>query len=219
MLKYEKNAYIYGRGGSEKPQKGALRIVTEKKRKEDWAEKMIIELFNSRSEKAIAMCQNKYGRLAYSVSYNILHSNEDAEECVSDAMLGLWNSIPPKQPNSLSAYLCSLVRNISLNKYHYNHAEKRNGEFDLVLDELDEIISNDDWSKELSEGEITDVINIFLSELKERDRVVFVRRYYYSDSTPDIASAMGESEGAIAMRLSRLRAKLRKRLTKEGIYI
>ncbi|MBR6602488.1 MAG: sigma-70 family RNA polymerase sigma factor, partial [Clostridia bacterium] len=74
-------------------------------------------------------------------------------------------------------------------------------------------------SKELSEGEITDVINIFLSELKERDRVVFVRRYYYSDSTPDIASAMGESEGAIAMRLSRLRAKLRKRLTKEGIYI
>ncbi len=193
--------------------------MTENKRKDDWAEKMIIELFNSRSEKAIAMCQNKYGRLAYSVSYNILQSNEDAEECVNDAMLGLWNSIPPQKPRSLPAYLCSLVRNISLNKYNYNHAAKRNGEFDLILDELDEVISKDDWMDELSEGEIINTINRFLSEQKERDRIVFVRRYYYSDTAYDIASAMGENEGAVAMRLSRLRVKLRKKLIKEGIYI
>lgn len=194
-------------------------IVTENKRKDDLSEKMIINLFNLRSEKAIAMCQNKYGKLAYSVSYNILHSNEDAEECVNDAMLGLWNNIPPENPKSLTAYLCSLVRNISFNKYHYNHAAKRNGEFDLVLDELDEVISNNDFMDELTEGEIVDTINRFLSEQKEKDRVVFVRRYYYSDTAYDIAQAMGESEGAIAMRLSRLRAKLRKKLIKEGIYI
>ncbi len=193
--------------------------MTENKRKDDLAEKMIIELFNSRSEKAIAMCQNKYGKLAYSVSYNILRSNEDAEECVNDAMLGLWNSIPPEKPRSLTAYLCSLVRNISLNKYHYNHAAKRNGEFDLILDELDEVISKNDFMDELTEGEIIDTVNRFLSEQKERDRFVFIRRYYYSDTAYDIASAMGESEGAIAMRLSRLRVKLRKKLIKEGIYI
>ncbi len=186
---------------------------------DDFAERIIIELFNSRSEKAIAMCQNKYGRLAYSLSYNILHNNEDAEECVNDAMIGLWNSIPPEEPRSLVAYLCSLVRNISLNKYDYNHASKRYSEFDLVLDELDEVISKNDWMDELTEGEIIDTVNRFLSEQKERDRVIFVRRYYYSDSARDIASAMGESEGAIAMRLSRLRAKLRKKLIKEGIYI
>ncbi len=186
---------------------------------DEFAEKTIIELFNLRSEKAIAMCQNKYGRLAYYLSYNILGSNEDAEECVNDAMLGLWNSIPPEEPRSLVAYLCSLVRNISLNKYAYNNASKRKNEFDLVLDELDEVIPSGDWQEELSEGDIIEVINRFLSGQKEKDRVIFVRRYYYSDSSRDIADAMGESEGAVAMRLTRLRAKLKKELIKEGIYI
>lgn len=186
---------------------------------DEFAEKTIIDLFNLRSEKAIEMCQNKYGRLAHSLSYNILGSQEDAEECVNDAMLGLWNSIPPEEPRSLVAYLCSLVRNISLNKYAYNNASKRKNSFDLVLDELGEVIPSGDWQGELSEGDIIEVINRFLSCQKEKDRVIFVRRYYYSDSARDIADAMGESEGAIAMRLSRLRAKLKKELIKEGIYI
>lgn len=186
---------------------------------DEFAEKTIIELFNTRSEKAIAMCQNKYGRLAYSLSYNILGNNEDAEECVNDAMLGLWNNIPPEEPKSLVAYLCSVVRNISLNKYAYNNASKRNNNFDLVLDELDEVISAGDWQGEFSEGEIIDAINGFLAKQKERDRVIFVRRYYYSDSARDIATAFGESEGAVAMRLTRLRARLKKELIKEGIYI
>ncbi|MBQ8207451.1 MAG: sigma-70 family RNA polymerase sigma factor [Clostridia bacterium] len=193
--------------------------MTEKIRKDETINAMIIELFFKRSEKAIKMCQDKYGRLAYSVSYNILHNSEDAEECVSDAMLGLWNSIPPEKPRSLPSYLCSLVRNVSFNRYDYNHAEKRNSEMNLILDELEGVLSSGDWSAELNEGEITEAINDFLAELKERDRVVFVRRYYYSDSARNIAEAMGESEGAIAMRLSRLRAKLRKKLEKEGISI
>lgn len=189
------------------------------KQKDEYENAVITELFFKRSEKAISECQIKYGKLAFSVSYNILHSCEDAEECVNDAMLGLWNSIPPERPRSLVSYLCSLVRNISLNRYDYNHASKRNQGMNEILEELEGVLASPDWEDELHEGEITDAINAFLEEQKEKDRVIFVRRYYYSDAISDISLAMGDSEGAIAMRLQRLRAKLRKKLEKEGISI
>ena len=132
---------------------------------------------------------------------------------------GFGTSIPPEKPRSLPAYLCSLVRNISLNRYDYNHAAKRNSELDLVFEELDGVISSDELQNEPREGEIIEAINSFLEGVKEKDRVIFVRRYYFSDSVHDIAEELGESEGAVAMRLSRLRAKLRKKMTKEGIYV
>lgn len=190
-----------------------------KTRKDEIMDAMITELFFDRSETAIEKCQEKYGKLAMSVSYNILHNREDAEECVNDAMLGLWNSIPPQKPRSLPSYLCSLVRNISLNRFDYNHAEKRNGEMNLILDELEGVLSSPDWKADYAEGEITAAINSFLGSLKEYDRVMFVRRYYYSDSVKDIALAMGDTEGAVSMRLMRLRSKLKKKLEKEGISV
>ena len=191
----------------------------DKLRKDETMDAMICELFFDRQEKAIEKCQEKYGKLAMKVSYNILHNKEDSEECVNDAMLGLWNSIPPQKPRSLPSYLCQLVRNISLNRYDYNHAKKRNGEFDLILDELEGIIASPEYENEFEEGEITACLNLFLFGLKEKDRVVFVRRYYYSDSVKDIADAMGESEGAVSMKLMRLRQKLKTALLKEGICL
>lgn len=193
--------------------------MTDNIRKDEIMDEMITELFMDRSESAIAKCQEKYGKLAMSVSYNILHNRQDAEECVNDAMLGLWNSIPPQKPRSLSSYLCSLVRNISLNRYDYNHAEKRNGEMNLILDELEGVLATPDWKSDFDEGQITNVINAFLGSQKKKDRIMFVRRYYYSDSIRDIATAMDETEGAVSMRLMRLRAKLKKSLEKEGIQI
>ena len=193
--------------------------MTDKTQKDEYENAIITELFFQRQEKAISECQIKYGKLAFSVSYNILHSREDAEECVNDAMLGLWNSIPPERPRSLVSYLCSLVRNISLNRYDYNHASKRNRDMDEILEELEGVLASPDWEEQFREGEVTELINAFLAEQKEKDRVIFVRRYYYSDPVSDIARAMGDSEGAIAMRLSRMRIRLRKKLEKEGISI
>ncbi len=210
------SAYIIGRGINAQIPKGRrpiLKIDTIKETREDGE---IIRLFLSRTENAIKYMAEKYGRLAYSISYNILHSREDAEECVNDALLGVWNSIPPKNPSSLSAYFCSLVRNISFNRFDYNHAEKRNSDMNVILDELEGVLASND---EYDDGEITRVINEFLAEQNERDRVTFVRRYYFSDSVTDIAAAFGESKGAVAMRLSRTRAKLKKKLEKEGVGI
>ena len=73
----------------------------------------IIELFFDRSEQAIRELDGKYGKVCHSLSYNILHSSQDAEECVNDAYLGTWNAIPPARPNPLLAFLCRIVRNLS----------------------------------------------------------------------------------------------------------
>ena len=180
----------------------------------------VVEMLWGRCEDALSVIERSYGRLVYSLSYNILHVNEDAEECVSDALLAVWNTIPPKRPKSLLAYICSLVRNISFNRYDYNHASKRNGEMNVILDELDEAIpSSENVAEDVESGRISEVINAFLAEEKEKDRIIFVRRYYYSDGISDIAERVGISEAAIAMRLSRMRTRLKKKLEEEGINI
>ena len=179
----------------------------------------IIKLFFARTEKAIGMLAEKYGRLAFSLSYNITGSREDAEECVSDALLAVWNSIPPRRPTSLSAYFCSLVRNISYDKYDYNHAEKRNGETNAVLDELSEVLSLPYEENEEERRLIRDTVNAFLRDEKKENRILFVRRYFYSVPLCELAKESGEGTGALAMRLSRMRERLKARLSEEGINV
>ena len=179
----------------------------------------IIRLFFGRAERAISALSEKYGRLAYSLSLNILGNNQDAEECVSDALLAVWNSVPPKRPESLCAYFCSLVRNISFNRYDYNHASKRNGEMNLILDELEDVIASPEDENEEDRERIRGAINSFLEKEKPENRRIFVRRYYYSVSLSELASEQGEKSGAVAMRLSRMRERLKKELEKEGITL
>ena len=97
----------------------------------------IIALFFERSEQAITELSNKYGKLCMYVANNILGNQQDAEECVNDAYLGAWNTIPPQKPNPLQAYICRIARNIAITKYHTNTAVKRNSHYDIALEELE----------------------------------------------------------------------------------
>ena len=85
----------------------------------------IVDLYWKRSENAISETANKYGKFCHSISYNILHNDQDAEECVNDTWLGAWNSMPPKKPSRLSIFLGKITRNLSLDKYRKYNAEKR----------------------------------------------------------------------------------------------
>ena len=120
----------------------------------------IIELFFARSEQAIAQLQNKYGNRCLRVAGNILNNRLDAEECVNDAYLAVWNSIPPQKPNPLLTYVCHIVRNLSIKKYHANSALKRNSHYDIALDELEECIqTNETVENELAVKELAGAIN------------------------------------------------------------
>ncbi len=180
----------------------------------------IVQMFNSRNEKVLSVVQIKYGRLARQLSYNILHNNEDVEECLNDALLALWNSIPPKAPRSISAFFCAAIRNISLNRYDYNNAKKRKCEQDLIFEELCAVIpANETIQTEEENNALAEVISDFLDRLQKKDRIIFMRRYFYSDPVDEISAKMGESVGSVTMRLYRMRKKLKIYLEKEGIEI
>ena len=97
-------------------------------------DKMIVELFWNRTEKAIEETDIKYGKLCRCIATNILENDQDSEECINDTYLAAWNSMPDNRPKSLCSYICKITRNLALKKYEYNHAQKRNSNLELALD-------------------------------------------------------------------------------------
>ncbi|MBR6108245.1 MAG: sigma-70 family RNA polymerase sigma factor [Clostridia bacterium] len=182
-------------------------------------DRRIIELYFNRDEQAIKESKDKYGPYCFAVAKNILGSAEDAEECVSTALLKAWNSIPPNRPGSLKLYLAKLTRRASLDRADLNNALKRGGgELPLVLDELRETASDGrDPLSELEAKELASAVNAFLRTLPELDRNLFIRRCFFAEAVPDIAERYGISRGAADARLSRTRKKLRAYLEKEGL--
>ncbi len=177
----------------------------------------IISLFFERSEQAIRELDRKYGSVVKKTVANILTDRLDAEECVDDTYLRTWNSIPPHVPNPLAGYVCRIARNLAVNRYHANNAEKRNGKYDLILDEMEECVpSNVNIETEYEAKELSSSINRFLSTLSQEDRFLFVRRYWYADSVSDLAAMTHGSVNRVSVRLFRLREKLRNTLVKEG---
>lgn len=180
----------------------------------------IIELFFERNEQAIKELSEKYGAVFVKVAYNILNNLQDAEECVNDAYLGAWNTIPPQNPNPLLSYVCRIVRNLAIKKYHANTAAKRNSVYDAALDELENCFpSSASAEDKLNAAETARIIDGFLETLDKQSRIMFVRRYWHSDSIEDIAKLFHTSRHNISVRLSRIREKLRKHLIKEGVSL
>lgn len=180
----------------------------------------IIDLFYARSERAIAELSAKYGNVCNKIAKNILNNIRDAEECVNDAYLGAWNTIPPQNPNPLLTYICRIVRNLSIKKYHANTSVKRNSFYDAALDELEECISSpESIDAEISAKELTRMIDNFLDTLDAESRILFVRRYWYSYSISELAEQFNLKSNTVSVRLSRIRDKLRNYLKKEGITV
>jgi RNA polymerase sigma-70 factor (ECF subfamily) len=179
----------------------------------------IINLFFERSEQAIIELSKKYGKVCKKVSQNILNNVSDAEECVNDAYLGTWNSIPPQRPNPLLTYVCRIVRNLSIKKYHMNTAVKRNSYYDIALEELEDCIPSSNTDEEFDAKELAKVIDNFLDTLNRDSRVMFVRRYWFSDSLSEIAKMFGINEHNVSVRLFRIRKKMKKYLEREDVYL
>ncbi len=178
-------------------------------------DKKIINLFLMRSEQAIAETNSKYGRLCRKVSYSIVHNEEDSEECVNSSYQKLWETIPPKNPDSLCGYLCAIVRNFALNIIR---SEKRRGSGQY--EELNEVIPDKRTvENEFDSKEISLFINEFLEKTNKKNRLVFIARYYFGMSVKDISDGYDMSESAVKSRLSRTRAELKKFLVKRGIDV
>lgn len=181
----------------------------------------IIQLYWERSEQALDETEQKYGEYCRAIAHNILHSREDAEECVNQAYLQAWNSIPPNRPNLFSAYLGKITRNLALNRYRQGRAKKRGGNtVELALEELDGCIPAEDTvEKQLDAAAFGEIISRFLKNLPELECNVFLRRYWYLDPVREIAQRYRMSASRVKSMLFRTRARLKEYLQKEGIAL
>lgn len=184
-------------------------------------DRQIVDLYLERSENAITESAKKYGRYCHYIAYHILQSDEDSKECVNDAYLNAWNSIPPHRPTVLKTFLGKITRNLSLNKYKQLTANKRGeGQIPLVIDELHECLpAADNTEGIIDDVVLTDVFNRFLASLSIVQRKIFIRRYWYLSSVKEISTDYSMEESTVKMSLLRSRNKLRHLLEKEGISL
>ena len=180
----------------------------------------IIALFLQRSERAIGELARKYGAACSRTANNILGNRQDAEECVNDSYLAVWNMVPPQQPDPLIAYVLRIVRNISLKRVQHNAAAKRAGNYQECYEELSGCIASHDTPESLYNArQLTLYIEDFLSGLSSTNRYLFVRRYWYLDSARDLAKATGLTEGTVRTRLSRMRQQLKEMLLEKEVLL
>lgn len=183
-------------------------------------DKEIIELFFLRDEDAAAALQKQYGAKLYGIARGILGSKEDAEECVNDALLKCWNSIPPENPDCLFAYASKIVRNEALLKLRSDSAQKRKCTSSVCVDELSEVLTdNGDVSETVEAEELSHLINLFLSSCKDDERDVFILRYYNFMKVSEISHRYGYTQSRVKMMLKRCREKLAEYLERNGYKI
>lgn len=181
----------------------------------------IVNLFLARSEDAILALQEKYQRYGSYIAYNILYNKEDADECVNQAYLKMWNSIPPHKPENLAAYLGKIIRNLALDMFDRQKAQKRGaGQLTLAYEELQDCIATSNQMESIiDEIHLGEILNQFLWELPRETRQIFIRRYWYLSPIKEIATDYHLSESKVKMSLLRTRKKLKDFLEKEGIDI
>lgn len=181
----------------------------------------IIELFFARDEGAIEAVQREYGGYCVSIARNILGDRGAAEECVNDGWLKCWQSIPPQRPRSLKSFAGRIVRNLALSALRADTAQKRGGgQVQLALDELSEVVSGGETPEgALDRAAFRAALDGFLADLPERNRNLFLRRYWYLDSVEALAKRFSMSKTQVTTTLHRLRQRLRVHLEQEGFEL
>jgi RNA polymerase sigma-70 factor (ECF subfamily) len=187
-------------------------VKPEKNRRIFMEDYQIVDLYWARKEKAIAETDKKYGKMLHSLSYSLLSSHEDAEECVNDTYLGAWNTMPDARPMYLGSFLSKITRRLSIDRWRREHRAKRGG-VAAVVEELSECIPDDNTpAAEYQRGLLRGELNSFLGTLTEEKRAIFVRRYFYAQPVGVIAKEMGIGEAKVKVVLHRLREQLKERL-------
>ena len=159
-------------------------------------------------------------KLCFAAVRHILPDQRDAEECVSDAYLRAWNAIPPEQPTSLGAYLARITRNLALDRYDYQHAEKRSSDLTCAFEELEAVLPTAERAEDAADRlTLQQVLTDVLRAQTREARTYFIRRYWYGESISEIAAACRAGEGAVRVSLFRTRNRLRKALEKGGIAL
>ena len=183
-------------------------------------DKQIIELYFERNEQAVRETEKKYGRFCHCIAMNVLGSYEDAEECVNDTYHTAWNRMPPDFPQSLSAFLGRITRNISIDRFRANRAQKRYNGMEVMLSELNDCVPSSTNVEQIVDARrLSELISNWLESLPLDDCTLFVRRYWHGDAVQALAFECGCTPNQMAQRMLKLRKGLKTFLEAEGVSL
>ncbi|MBQ7645808.1 MAG: sigma-70 family RNA polymerase sigma factor [Clostridia bacterium] len=182
------------------------------------ADAELVSLFTTRKEKAISELEQRYGRYIYGIASNFLSDADDINDCVNDTYLAVWDQIPPDKPVNLKGYVARIVKNISISRYREKKRQKRIvSNYSVSFEECsDDIKSNSTVEDEYDGIRLKKLINCFTKGLPDRQRFIFISKYYYCDTSSFIAKSLGISVTTVSNELSDIRDKLKDELLKEG---
>lgn len=183
-------------------------------------DQQILALLMQRDERALQVLTAQYAAPCTRIAMRILGDAHDAEEIWNDALMHIWNAVPPAEPENLAAYLKTAVRNLALRRKEQYGAAKRGGGAQAVsLDDLPEYrqpAADNAVEQALEDAMLAEAVNRFLRTLSPDARTVFVHHYGNGRTIREIAEAFCISQSKAAVSLMRSRIRLRKYLKKEG---
>lgn len=179
----------------------------------------ILQLYWDRDEAAIRETDAVYGGKLNALSFRILTSREDAQECVNDTYLQTWEAIPPQRPNFFYAFLSKICRYVSFGRLDWNNAAKRKAELVSLTAELESCIPDNRMQETLEARELGRILSRFVTTLPRDSQLIFLRRYWHLDTTEEIARRYGFSQSKVKTSLHRSRSKLYAYLQNEGVAL
>ena len=177
---------------------------------EDW----IVKKIRSRDPVGLERMLNRYTAYVSTVVWNILRGSmtqQDAEEVVSDVFLAAWEQAEDLQPGFLKPWLAAVARNKAKNKL-------RQCGYTLSLEE--DILDLPDMTEPISQierEEEAQLVRKAVDSLRQPDREIFLRHYYFAQTIHEISMEMRLNESTIKTKLRRGRARLRTILLRWGV--
>lgn len=185
------------------------------------ADEQIIELYWQRNENAIQETDKKYGQFLFGIAYNILHDRLDCEECQNDTYLGVWNAIPPTRPIAFPAFITQIMRNIAINRFKEKTSKKRiPSELTVSIEDVNNILhSGDTVAAEYEAEEVGRIINDYVRQLSDRQRYIFIDRFYLAEPVETIANDLSISVPTVYREIDKIKQGLKLHLERNDIFI
>ncbi|MBP0971864.1 MAG: sigma-70 family RNA polymerase sigma factor [Oscillospiraceae bacterium] len=182
-------------------------------------DQQILTLFQARDERAVTALSEKYRNTCMRIAKRHLRSNEDAEECVNDVMMKLWQCIPPEEPRSLEAFIVTVTQRMAINMAQRSQALKRGGGTAAAsLDEIAEAVPARETVEDVLHHKLlTAAVERFLDTLSDDAQTIFVERYRNDAAPREIAVKFGITGVHVRKSLMQTRRKLKRFLTEEGL--
>ena len=180
----------------------------------------IIDLYWNRDERAIDETDFKYRKYLFTIAYNILYSKEDCDECLNDTYIGAWGAMPPEHPRFLRAFLTTIVRRVSINRYNEKSRQKRvPSALTDSLSDLEDFMSDRSFENEESAAHLGKIISDYVRSLSKRQRYIFMSRYYTAEPIEKIARELGISKSMVNKEIALIKHGLSEALAREGYEV